>query len=220
MRSVPIDCSAKSAKGAWAWSGWPSRRAPSAAGRAQGHQAGHGHRPGHRPVRGRAPGAGDDGPSRHRQGLRRRHDRQAGRPYFVMELVTRRCRSPTTATESTLPLPRAAGAVRPGLPRRVQHAHQKGDHPPRPQAVERPGRRFTTSTPVPKVIDFGIAKATGAAADRQDALHRVRRSRRHARVHEPRAGGADRARHRHAHRHLLAGRAALRAPDRHDAARP
>ena len=35
--------------------------------------------------------------------------------------------------------------------------------------------------PVPKVIDFGVAKATGPAADRQDALHRLHAVHRHAR---------------------------------------
>ena len=45
-------------------------------GRAQDHQARDGHRAGHRPVRGRAAGAGDDGSPEHRQGARRRHDRQ------------------------------------------------------------------------------------------------------------------------------------------------
>ena len=37
----------------------------------------------------------------------------------------------------------------------------EGDHPPRPQAVEHPGRRSYDGRPVPKVIDFGVAKATG-----------------------------------------------------------
>ena len=45
-------------------------------GRAQAHQGRHGQPPGPRPVRGRTPGAGPDGPPQHRQGLRRRHDRQ------------------------------------------------------------------------------------------------------------------------------------------------
>ena len=42
----------------------------------------------------------------------------------------------------------------------IQHAPPEGDHPPRHQAVERAGRHSTTGKPVPKVIDFGIAKAT------------------------------------------------------------
>ena len=45
-------------------------------GRAEDHQARHGQPPGHRPLRGRAAGPGHDGPPQHRQGPRRRHDRQ------------------------------------------------------------------------------------------------------------------------------------------------
>ena len=56
--------------------------------------------------------------------------------------------------------PRAAGAVRPGLPGGAARPPE-GDHPPRHQAVERPGHAPSTESPVPKVIDFGIAKATG-----------------------------------------------------------
>ena len=54
----------------------------------------------------------------------------------------------------------------------IQHAHQKGiihrDIKPSNILVTLQRRR-----PVPKVIDFGIAKATEAAADREDALHRA-----------------------------------------------
>ena len=52
----------------------------------------------------------------------------------------------------------------------MQHAHQKG-------IIHRdikPSNILVTlhdGVPVPKVIDFGIAKATEAEADRQDALH-------------------------------------------------
>jgi hypothetical protein len=48
----------------------------------------------------------------------------------------------------------------------------------------------------------------------------VRRHRRHARVHEPRAGGDERPGRRHPQRRLLARRPALRAPDRHHASGP
>ena len=55
-------------------------RAGRAARGAEDHQAGHGHAAGDRPVRGRAAGPGDDGPPEHRQGARRRHDRQRAGP--------------------------------------------------------------------------------------------------------------------------------------------
>ena len=96
----------------------------------------------------------------------------------------------------------------------VQHAHQKG-------IIHRdlkPSNILVTlhdGVPVPKIIDFGIAKAINQELTDQDARHRPRPDGRHAAVHEPRAGRAERPGHRHAQRHLLAGRAALRAADRH-----
>ncbi len=82
-----------------------------------------------------------------------------GRPYFVMELVrgvpiTEYCDANTLTTEERL---RLFGAVC----RAVQHAHQKG-------VIHRdlkPSNILVTlhdGEPVPKVIDFGIAKATSA----------------------------------------------------------
>ena len=73
--------------------------------------------------------------------------------------------------------------------------------------------------PVPKVIDFGVAKATGQQLTEQTLFTGFGAGGRHAGVHEPRAGRAEPARHRHPQRHLLAGRAALRTADRHDAVR-
>ena len=102
----------------------------------------------------------------------------------------------------------------------VQHAHQKGiihrDLKPSNVLVDR-----HDGTPVPKVIDFGVAKATGPAADR------ARRSSPASRqivgtplYMSPEQAELDGARRRHPQRHLLPGRAALRAADRHDAVRP
>ena len=138
-----------------------------------------------------------------------------GRPYFVMELVkgipiTRFCDerrlTPRERLELFIPVCQA-----------VQHAHQKGiihrDLKPSNVLIA-----LYDGKPVPKVIDFGVAKATGPRLTDQTLVHRVRGGRRHAGVHEPRAGGAEPARHRHPQRHLQPGRAALRAADRLDAA--
>ncbi len=70
----------------------------------------------------------------------------------------------------------------------VQHAHQKG-------IVHRdlkPANILVTiidGKPIPKVIDFGVAKATARQADRRIDVDAVRRGRRHAGVHVARASG-------------------------------
>ena len=140
---------------------------------------------------------------------------ETGRPYFVMELVkgvpiTDYCDehhlTPRERLELFVPVCQA-----------VQHAHQKGiihrDLKPSNVMV-----CIYDGKPVPKVIDFGVAKATGSEIDRADLVHAVRGHRRHVRVHEPRAGRAGPARHRHPQRHLFAGRALVRVADGDDAA--
>ena len=97
----------------------------------------------------------------------------------------------------------------------IQHAHQKGiihrDIKPSNVLVA-----LYDGRPVPKVIDFGVAKATGPAADRQDAVHRHS-----AQVvgtpeyMSPEQAELNKPGHRHPHRRLLARRAALRTADRH-----
>ncbi len=83
---------------------------------------------------------------------------EAGRPYFVMELVrgipiTDYCDQKSLSTAERLPL-----FIQ--VCRAVQHAHQKG-------IIHRdvkPGNVLVTlhdGRPVPKVIDFGVAKALG-----------------------------------------------------------
>src|SRR5262249_21923016 len=99
-----------------------------------------------------------------------------GLPYFVMELVagapiTRYC------DERRLSVRERLGLFLPVF-QAVQHAHQKGvlRRHPKPSNVL---VAACDGGPVPKVIDFGIAKATGPAADRPDAAHRAGLGRRH-----------------------------------------
>ncbi len=80
-----------------------------------------------------------------------------GRPYFVMEYIkgepiTTYCDAPQAVHCRT------ARALSAGVRRRAARAPE-GRHPSRPEAVERPGHPAGRS-PVPKIIDFGVAKAT------------------------------------------------------------
>ena len=97
----------------------------------------------------------------------------SGRPYFVMEFVrgvpiTDYCdaaRLPINARLELFVL----------VCRAVQHAHQKGvihrDIKPSNVLVA-----IQDGVAAPKVIDFGVSKATGQSSDRRDALYRVRTS--------------------------------------------
>ena len=130
----------------------------------EGHQAGHGHAAGDRPVRGRAPGPGADGPPQHRQGPRRRRHRVRAGPTSSWSWSAA-SRSPTTATARRLPIPERLELFV-LVCRAVQHAHQKG-------IIHRdlkPSNVLVTvldGVPVPKVIDFGVAKATGQSLTEQ-----------------------------------------------------
>src|SRR5438132_842257 len=97
---------------------------------------------------------------------------EAGRPYFVMELVkgipiTRYCDearlTPRERLELFVPVCQA-----------VQHAHQKGiihrDLKPSNVLVG-----LYDGRPVPKVIDFGVAKATGPRLTEQSVYTEVGR---------------------------------------------
>ena len=152
-----------------------------------------------RPLRGRAAGPGADGPSEHRQGSRRRRDRN--RPAVFRDGTgPRRAASRVIATRTTLPTVERLELFI-AVCHAIQHAHQKG-------IIHRdikPSNILVTlhdGVPVPKVIDFGIAKATQRRPHGQNDLHAVPAIHRHARLHEPGAGGDERAGHRHAQRHL------------------
>ena len=141
---------------------------------------------------------------------------RAGRPYFVMELVkgvpiTEYCDKNNLPTEKRLELFIAVCHA-------VQHAHQKGDHSPRHQAVERDGHAARRQAGA-QGDRLRRRQGDQPAAHREDALHRLRPDDRHAGLHEPRAGRDERPGHRHAQRHLFARRAAVRAAHRHDAVR-
>ena len=72
----------------------------------------------------------------------------------------------------------------------VQHAHQKGIIHRDLKPSQRPGRLYD-GKPVPKVIDFGVAKATGQQLTEKTLFTELRPGGRHAGVHEPGAGGAE-----------------------------
>ena len=81
-----------------------------------------------------------------------------GQPFFVMELVARRADYRLLRSKAALG-PGPAGVVRCRLSGRATRPPE-GDHPPRLEAQQRSGHRGGWR-PAPKVIDFGVAKATG-----------------------------------------------------------
>ena len=178
----------------------------------------HGHRRGHRPLRSRAPGAGGDGPPQHRQGARRRHHRRRAGPTSSWS-SSRACRSPSTATSTSLDLRERLELFIAGLPRPSSTPTRRASSTATSSRATS-WSRVADGKPVPKVIDFGIAKATEQRSHRHDALHRARRQMVGTpALHEPRAGRGERARHRYPGRHLQPRRRALRAGHRRAAVR-
>src|SRR5436309_1583554 len=125
-------------------------------GRPEGDQIGHGHATSRGAVRSRAAGVGLDGPSNIAKVLDAGAT-DAGRPYFVMELVggtkiTDYCDHHQLTTRERL-------ALFIQVCRAIQHAHQKGvihrDIKPSNVLVA-----THDGVAVPQVIDFCIAKAT------------------------------------------------------------
>ena len=140
---------------------------------------------------------------------------EGGRPFFVMEYVkgvpfTQYCDDARLSIAERL-------ALFVPVCQAVQHAHTKGiihrDLKPSNILVG-----LYDGRPVPKVIDFGLAKAIARAAHRADAAHGPRRDDGHAAVHQPGAGRVQQPRRGHADGHLRPRRDPLRAADRDDAA--
>jgi hypothetical protein len=130
---------------------------------------------------------------------------EAGRPYFVMELVrgiriTDYCAQAQLSTKDRLDLFMKVCQA-------IQHAPE-GDHPPRHQAVEHPrdpARRRADA----ESDRFWHRQGHRGPAVRPDRLYRDAPVHRQAGLHESGAGGDERTGHRHAQRHLQPGRAAL-----------
>ena len=134
-----------------------------------------------------------------------------GRPYFVMELI--KGVPITDFCDRARLSPRERLALFVPVCEAVQHAHQKGvvhrDLKPSNILVA-----LYDGRPVPKVIDFGIAKATGARLTDRSIYTEVGALIGTLEYMAPRAGGAEQSRHRHPRRCLRSGGDPLRALDR------
>ena len=138
-----------------------------------------------------------------------------GRPYFVMELVKGVPITHLLRQARRLTPRRAARTVRAGLPGDPARAPE-GHHPPRHQAEQRAGRPVRRQAGA-QGDRLRAGQGDRRRADRPVGAHRVRRGRRHAAVHVPRAGVAQQPRHRHPIRRVLARCFALRTPRRQPA---
>ena len=145
-------------------------------------------------------GATDKGPAVFRHGVRPGHSRHG------------------VLRQAPADHQRAARALHPSL-RRNPARTPEGRHPPGHQALERPrGRTRRQAGPE----DHRLWRRQGDFPSAHGALpcDRTGPARRHARVHEPRAGRDDQPRHRYEDGRLLPRGAALRAPRRRAAVRP
>ena len=161
----------------------------------------------HRPLRSGAAGPGDDGSRQHRQGLRWwGHGIQ---PAVLRHGAGPRCPHHQVLRRQPPDTARAAGVVRAGLsgdPARAPEGH----HPPRRQTVERHDRAPRRQAG-PEGDRLRRRQGDRAAADRANPVHALRHHGRHAGIHEPGAGGDERPGRRYPQRHLLPGRAPVRA---------
>ena len=140
----------------------------------------------------------------HRQSARCRHDGQ--RPAVLRDgLGQRACRSPSTATSSIFPIRERLELLLP-VCQAVQHAHQKGIihrdlKPSNVLVAEYDGR------PVPKVIDFGVAKATAQRLTERTMFTQYGQIVGTFEYMSPEQAKLQPTRHRYPQRHLFAGRA-------------
>ena len=134
-----------------------------------------------------------------------------GRPYFVMELVrgikiTDYCDQEKMPTKERLDL-----FIK--VCHAIQHAHQKG-------IIHRdikPSNILVTlhdGVPIPKVIDFGIAKATEGRLTDATVYTQLHQFIGNPSLHEPRTGRGERFGHRHTLGYLQFGCSALRTSHR------
>ncbi len=126
---------------------------------------------------------------------------EGGRPYFVMEYVQGEPIT-TYCDRHRLSVPERL-ALFEQVCDGVQHAHQKG-------VIHRdlkPSNVLVTVLDdhvVPKIIDFGVAKATAQPLTERTLFTELGVLIGTPEVHEPRAGGDGRPRYRHPYRHLRA----------------
>ena len=145
------------------------KRAGPPAGRFENHQAGDGHASGDRPVRGRAAGAGDDGPSEHRQRVGCRSDRQ--RPPLLCDGTGQRSADHAVLRRTSIYDPQERLELfRARLPRGPA-CPPKGDHSPRSEAVEHAGRPLRRAA---GTQGDRLRRGQGRQpdADREDDVHR------------------------------------------------
>jgi len=185
VASVRTNCYSRSAKAAWVWCGWPSRSNPVAAQRwalkvikpRHGQQAGS--RPAFEAERQALALMDHQNIARVLDG--RRHPPKIG-PYFVMELVhgvpiTKFCDDNKLTTRERLEL---FVPVCQAIPACTSERH----HPPGTSSPVISWSPCTMNKPVPKVIDFGVAKAIEQRLTERTLFTQFGTFGGHPRVHE------------------------------------